>query len=136
MNDWLVALHVTFAAIVVGTLFLQSLAVVMALRLEADVHREGVRILQGRLHRLIYYPILAVTLLTGIWIAVSQEAFSSGERWLHWKLVAVLLLIGLGLATGGNIRRERVVKPAAMAVHVLIFHVSLSILYLALHKPF
>ena len=135
MIQYLLALHVTATSLVVGTLFLQSLSVVMAMRLQTPEQREGVRILQRRLHLFIYYPILAVALLSGLWMALLTGAFA-GDRWLHWKLVGVVLLIGLGLLTGRELRRERVAKGPALAVHVVIFLLSLWIIYLAVAKPF
>jgi uncharacterized membrane protein len=135
MQAFLVTLHVLAAAIVVGVLFLQSLAVVMALRLPGEAQRQGVRILQGRMHAFIYYPLLAVTLLTGLWNALAEDAFATG-RWLHWKLLLVVLLIGLGLLTGSGIRAGRPVRPLAMAVHIAIFLVAGGIVFLAVRKPF
>ena len=135
MNAILLTLHVTVAAIVVGVLFLQSLAVVMALRLKSEVQREGVRILHGRLHRFIYYPMLAVAVLSGFWYAFATDAFAQG-RWLHWKLVFVVLLAGLGLLTGQGVRSRRPLRPLAIGVHVLIFGVSACIFYLAVLKPY
>ena len=135
MNNFMIALHITAVSLVIGTLFLQSLAVVMALRLKTDAQKEGVRILQQRIHWFIYYPILLVALATGLGLAWSTDAFHQG-RWLHWKLVGVVLLIGLGLLTGLNIRAKRLVKPLAMVVHILIFLVSLWVVYLAAVRPF
>ena len=129
MHAYLVALHVTAAALVIGALFLQSLAVVMALRLKSEAHREGNRILQRRIHLFIYYPILVVSLGSGLWLALRTEAFDQG-RWLHWKLVGVVLLVGLGLLTGRAITAKRVFKPVAMLVHIGIFLVSVWIVYL------
>jgi len=135
MYGILVAVHVTSAALVVGSLFLQSLIVVMALRLPDAAHREGVRVMQQRVHLFIYYPILAVTLITGLWQAWLTGAFGAG-LWLHWKLLLVVLLIGLGLLTGRELRAERIVKPMAMLVHIGIFLLSILIIYLASVKPF
>ena len=135
MHAFMVTLHATAAAIVVGVLFLQSLAVVMALRLPGDQQREGVRILQKRIHAFIYYPILAVTLLSGLWNALATDAFGQGS-WLHWKLVFIVLLIGLGLLTGQGIRSERPRRPVAMAVHIGVFVIAACILYLAVLKPY
>ena len=65
MIKYLLALHVTAMALVVGTLFLNSLTVVMAMRLKTPEQREGVRILQRRIHLFIYYPILVSRLSPG-----------------------------------------------------------------------
>jgi uncharacterized membrane protein len=133
-QPYLLALHVTATALVVGTLFLQSLVVVMALRLPNPTHREGVRLMQRRVHLYIYYPILAAAVLTGLWLAWLVEAFEDGH-WLYWKLVLVVVLVGLGLLTGGELRRERVAKGPALAVHIVIFVVSTWIIFLATAKP-
>jgi len=130
---YLLALHVTATALVIGALFLQSLMVVMALRLPDPEQRAGVRILQGRVHLFIYYPILAVAVLSGAALAWLTGAFGAGS-WLYWKLVLVVLLIGAGLLTGGELRRERVAKGPAMAVHIVIFLLSLWIVYLAVTR--
>jgi uncharacterized membrane protein len=131
----LTTLHVTAAAIVVGVLFLQSLALLMALRLAGEAQRTGVRLLQTRIHRYVYYPMLALAVLAGFANAWANDAFSQG-RWLHWKLVLVVLLAGLGLLTGRNLRAQRVARLLGMLVHVLIFFVSAAIVFLAVLKPF
>ena len=107
----------------------------LPLRLKSEVQQEGVRILHGRVHRFIYYPLLAVVVLTGFWYAFATDAFAQG-RWLHWKLVFVVLLAGLGLLTGQGVRSRRPLRPLAIAVHVLIFIVSACIFYLAVLKPY
>ena len=140
MYQILLALHVTSAALVIGALFLQSLVVVMAMRLKIPEHAEGVRIIQRRVHLFIYHPILVVAVGSGFWLAVLGGVFDEG-RWLHWKLVLVVLLVGLGLLTGHELRarpgkRGPVKKGPAMAVHIVIFVLSLWIVYLATAKPF
>ncbi|HEX7927503.1 MAG TPA: CopD family protein [bacterium] len=135
MYEYLLTLHVTGMALVVGTLFLQSLAIVMAQRLKGAGHQEGVRELQRRIHLFIYYPILAVTLLTGLWLALDGEVFSQG-KWLQWKLVLVILLIGLGFLVGWELRSQRVPKPIAMLIHIVIFLLAAAIVYLATVRPF
>lgn len=135
MYHYLLALHVTAVALVIGALFLNSLVVVMALRLKIPQHAEGVRIMQQRVHLFIYYPILVVAVGSGFWLAALGGVFGEG-RWLHWKLVLVVLLAGLGLLTGHELRARRVRKGPAMAVHIVIFLLSGWIVYLATAKPF
>jgi uncharacterized membrane protein len=129
MYATIVALHVTAASLVIGALFLQSLNVVMAMRLKSEEQRTGNRILQRRVHWFIYYPILLVALGSGLWLALSSNAFEQG-KWLHWKLVGVVVLIGLGVLTGRGLRALRVIKPVAMLVHIAVFLVSAWIVYL------
>ncbi len=141
MHTALLILHVTLAATVVGVLFVQSLLVVMAMRLRGEGQRQGVRIVQRRLHGFVYYPLLGVTLLSGAWLALAGDVFAHGG-WLRWKLVGVVLLIGLGLLTGQGLRSEPPARPAratrvlALAVHVAILGASACVLGLAVLKPF
>jgi uncharacterized membrane protein len=135
MHAFLLTLHVTAAALVAGALFLQSLGVVMALRLPSEAQRLGVRTLQLRMHRFIYYPILAVAVITGFWLTFAGDVFAQG-RWLHWKLVFVVLLAGLGLLTGRGIRAERPAKPLALVVHIAVFVIVACIVYLAVLRPY
>jgi len=135
MNPYLLALHVTAVSLVAGTLFLQSLMVVMALRLPNEHQKDGVRTLMGRVHSFIYYPILAVAILTGAWMAFASGAQGQGG-WLHWKLVLVVLLVGLGILTGQKIKADRIAKGPAMMVHIAIFLLSMTIFFLAVNKPF
>ena len=134
MEDIVLALHISAIALVVGTLFLESLMVVMALRLPNEQQQAGTGTLLTRVHTFIYYPILGVAVLSGLWLAHSTGAFGSG-KWLHWKLVLVVLLAGLGMLVGREIRQGKVSKGPAMAVHIVIFLMSIAIIYLATAKP-
>ena len=135
LHSTLLAIHITAASVTIGTLFVQSMAIVMAMRIDGEGQRTGVRMLQERIHRTIYYPMLGVALATGLVVALQTGAFGAG-KWLHWKLVVVILLIGLGLLTGQYLRAARVAKPVALLVHILIFICALIIVYLAAVKPF
>ena len=53
-------LHVIAEMQVIGTLFVQSLSVVFRLRLSNQEQIEGIQFVQRRVHRRIYYPVLAV----------------------------------------------------------------------------
>ena len=133
MYPYVLSLHITSAALVMGSLFMQSLMVVMVLRLKNPEHVAGTRIIQRRLHWFIYYPILGVALLSGLWVAWATDVLT--QKWLHWKLVLVVLLIGLGFLTGHALRKQTVPKPLAMVVHIAIFLVALCLVYLAALKP-
>ena len=60
MYIFALTLHVIAVMLVIGTLFVQSLSVVFRLRLSNQVQIKGVQFVQRRVHRLIYYPVLAV----------------------------------------------------------------------------
>ena len=60
MYIFALTLHVIAVMLVIGTLFVQSLSVVFRLRLSNQVQIEGIQFVQRRVHRLIYYSVLAV----------------------------------------------------------------------------
>lgn len=121
--------------LVVGTLFLQSLIVVLRLRLKSGEQVEGVRKVQNRIHKFIYYPILGVTILSGIVLAVKTNVFGEAN-WIYVKLVLLLALIGLGVMNGKQIKKDLLPKKYAMMVHIPIFIISAAMIYLATIKPF
>ena len=121
--------------LVVGTLFLQSLIVVFRLRLKKHEEVAGVKNVQKRIHKFIYYPILGVTLISGIVLANITGAFSEG-KWIHVKLVLLMILIALGVQNGRQIKEAVLPKKYAMMVHIAIFIVGACMIYLATIKPF
>ena len=122
--------------LVIGTLFLQSLTVVFRLRLKSVEEVAGIRKVQVRVHKFIYYPILGVTLLSGIYLAMETGVFSKNQGWIQWKLLLLLVLIGLGILDGRQIQSDLLPKKYAMMVHIAIFIISTLMIYLATIKPF
>lgn len=122
-------------SLVIGTLFLQSLSVVFRLRLKTADERAGLRATQVRIHKFIYYPILFVTIVSGIVLAVKTEVFASG-KWIYPKLGLLLFLIALGVLNGIQIKKDLMPKKYAMMVHIAIFIVGAWMIYYATVKPF
>ncbi len=135
MKNFFLTLHMISMCLVIGTLFLQSLTVVFRLRLKNDTEVLGLRKTQARIHKFIYYPILGVTLLSGIYLAVSTGVFKE-FGWIKVKMVLLILLIGLGYLNGKQISQEILPKKYAMMVHIAIFIVGAGMIYLATVKPF
>ena len=121
--------------LVVGTLFLQSLIVVFRLRLKSSEQVEGIRNVQNRIHKFIYYPILAVTILSGLVLAVKTNAFVEAN-WIYAKLALLMALIVLGVMNGKQIKKDLLPKKYAMMVHIAIFIIAAFMIYLATIKPF
>ena len=121
--------------LVIGTLFLQSLTVVFRLRLKSAEEAMGLEKTQTRIHKFIYYPILGVTLISGVVLAIKTGAFSEGN-WIHVKLVLLMVLIALGVQIGRQIKETVLPKKYAMMVHIAIFIVGAYMIYLATIKPF
>ena len=136
MLNFFLALHMISMCLVIGTLFLQSLTVVFRLRLKSVEEVAGIRKVQVRVHKFIYYPILGVTLLSGIYLAMETGVFSKNQGWIQWKLLLLLVLIGLGILDGRQIQSDLLPKKYAMMVHIAIFIISTLMIYLATIKPF
>ena len=86
MKNFFLTLHMISMCLVIGTLFLQSLTVVFRLRLKSSEESLGLEKTQTRIHKFIYYPILGVTLISGIVLAIKTGAFSEG-KWIQVKLL-------------------------------------------------
>ena len=121
--------------LVVGTLFLQSLTVVFRLRLQKQEEIDGAKNIQKRIHKFIYYPILAVTIISGTVLAVKTNVFGEAN-WILPKLGLLLILIVLGVLNGKQIQTDVLPKKYAMMVHIAIFLIGSGIIYLATIKPF
>lgn len=135
MKNFFLTLHMISVSLVVGTLFLQSLTVVFRLRLKSAEQVAGIRNVQNRIHKFIYYPILGVALITGLVLAVKTNAFSEAH-WIYAKLVLLLILVTLGVMNGKQINRDLLPKKYAMMVHIAIFLIGSFMIYLAAIKPF
>ena len=136
MYIFVLTLHVIAVMLVIG-LFVQSLSVVFRLRLSNQVQIEGIQFVQRRVYRLIYYPVLAVAVASGAYLAVIQERISSpGNGWLHTKITLLLILIILGFVNRRQIMNIDLRKPQALLVHIGIFLVSAAMIFLAQAKPF
>ena len=135
MKNFFLTLHMISMCLVVGTLFLQSLTVVLRLRLKNDDEVRGLKKTQHRIHKFIYYPILGVTVLSGIVLAVKTGVFAEAQ-WIKVKMLLLIILIGLGFLNGRQIPRDTLPKKYAMMVHIGIFIVASGMIYLATIKPF
>lgn len=135
MKNFFLTLHMISMSLVIGTLFLQSLTVVFRLRLKNDTEVLGLKKTQARIHKFIYYPILGVTLISGIFLAINTGAFHEAS-WIKVKMVLLLVLIALGVMNGKQISQDVLPKKYAMMVHIPIFIVGAGMIYLATIKPF
>ena len=135
MKNFFLTLHMISMSLVVGTLFLQSLSVVLRLRLKKQEEVDGLRSIQNRIHKLIYYPILAVTIFSGIMLTVKTGEFGQAN-WIAAKLGLLVLLIALGVLNAKQIQTDLLPKKYAMMVHIAIFLIGAGMIHLATTKPF
>ena len=120
-----------------GTLFLQSLIVVFRLRLRKQEEITGVKNIQKRIHKFIYYPILGVTIISGVILASNTDVFSQDQNnWISLKLGLLIVLIIFGILNGKQIQTDVLPKKYAMMVHIPIFLIGAGMIYLATIKPF
>ncbi len=137
MNNFFLTLHILSMCLVVGTLFLQSLIVVFRLRLKKQEEVNGVKNIQKRIHKLIYYPILGVTIISGIVLANKLDIFSQDKaNWILLKLGLLIILIIFGMLNGKQIQKDVLPKKYAMMVHIPIFLIGAGMIYLASIKTF
>ncbi len=135
MKNFFLTLHMISMSLVVGTLFLQSLSVVLRLRLKKQEEIDGLRSIQNRIHKLIYYPILAVTIFSGIMLTIKTGEFGQAN-WIAAKLGLLVLLIVLGVLNAKQIQTDLLPKKYAMMVHIAIFLIGAGMIHLATTKPF
>jgi uncharacterized membrane protein SirB2 len=135
MKNFFLTLHMISMSLVVGTLFLQSLSVVLRLRLKKQEEIDGLRSIQNRIHKLIYYPILAVTIFSGIMLTIKTGEFGQAN-WIAAKLGLLILLIVLGVLNAKQIQADLLPKKYAMMVHIAIFLIGAGMIHLATTKPF
>ena len=137
MKNFFLTLHILSMCLVVGTLFLQSLIVVFRLRLKKQEEITGVKNIQKRIHKFIYYPILGVTIISGVILANNTGVFSQDQNnWISLKLGLLIVLIIFGILNGKQIQTDVLPKKYAMMVHIPIFLIGAGMIYLATIKPF
>ena len=137
MKNFFLTLHILSMCLVVGTLFLQSLIVVFRLRLKKQEEIAGVKNIQKRIHKFIYYPILGVTIISGVILASNTGVFSHNQNnWISLKLGLLVVLIIFGILNGKQIQTDVLPKKYAMMVHIPIFLIGAGMIYLATIKPF
>ena len=137
MKNFFLTLHILSMCLVVGTLFLQSLIVVFRLRLKKQEEVTGVKNIQKRIHKFIYYPILGVTIISGVILVSNTGVFSQDQNnWISLKLGLLIVLIIFGILNGKQIQTDILPKKYAMMVHIPIFLIGAGMIYLATIKPF
>ena len=137
MKNFILTLHIISMCLVVGTLFLQSLIVVFRLRLKKQEEITGVKNVQKRIHKFIYYPILGVTIISGVILTSNTGVFSQDQNnWISLKLGLLIVLIIFGILNGKQIQTDVLPKKYAMMVHIPIFLIGAGMIYLATIKPF
>jgi uncharacterized membrane protein SirB2 len=96
---------------------------------------QGLKKTQNRIHKFIYYPILGVTIFSGMYLAMISGVFEKMD-WIKIKLILLVVLVALGIQNGRQINNDSLPKKYAMMVHIAIFIIGAGMIYLATVKPF
>jgi putative membrane protein len=137
---WIKALHVvSVISWLAALLYLPRLLVYHCAAEPGSVQSETFKVMERRLLRAIASPAMALSWLTGLWLAYDAGLFRQG--WLHGKLVLVLLLSAVhgvnarwvkDFAADRNARTARFYRLANEVPTVLM----IGIVILVIVKPF
>jgi protoporphyrinogen IX oxidase len=94
MYEWIKALHViAVIAWMAGMLYLPRLFVYHSVAEVGSKQSETFKLMERRLLKAIINPAMAVTWLSGLYLAWAGHWFSAG--WLHGKLLLVIAMSGM-----------------------------------------
>lgn len=138
--DWIKAIHViAVIAWMAGMLYLPRLFVYHCDAVPGSELSETLKIMEGRLLRIIMNPAMILTWILGLWMAWQADWFSAG--WFHGKFAAVFVLSGIHghysaavrkFAADQNQRSSRYWRIMNEAPAVLM----IAIVVLVIVKPF
>jgi putative membrane protein len=140
MYEWIKALHVVAViAWMAGMLYLPRLFVYHCDAEIGSKQSETFKVMEQRLLKAIINPAMAVTWLTGLYLAWAGHWFSAG--WLHGKLLLVIAMSGMhgflarcvkDFAADRNLRSPRFYRFINEVPTVLM----IGIVILVVVKPF
>jgi putative membrane protein len=140
MYEWIKALHViAVIAWMAGMLYLPRLFVYHCDAEIGSKQSETFKLMERRLLKAIINPAMAVTWLSGLYLAWAGHWFSAG--WLHGKLLLVIAMSGLhgflargvkDFAADRNLRSEKFYRIINEVPTVLL----IGIVILVVVKPF
>lgn len=92
--DWIKAIHViAVIAWMAGMLYLPRLFVYHCDAAPGSELSETLKVMEGRLLRIIINPAMAITWVLGLWMAWHASWYTAG--WFHAKFVLVIVMSGL-----------------------------------------
>jgi putative membrane protein len=140
MYEWIKALHViAVIAWMAGMLYLPRLFVYHSVAETGSKQSETFKVMERRLLKAIVNPAMAVTWVTGLYLAWAGHWFAAG--WLHGKLLLVIAMSGIhgflsrcvkDFAADRNTRGQRFYRLINEVPTVLM----IGIVILVVVKPF
>jgi putative membrane protein len=137
---WLKAVHViAVISWMAGMLYLPRLFVYHATAAPGSELSETLKVMEGRLLRVIVNPAMVLSWVLGLWLAWQGGYLAAG--WFHAKLALVLALSGLHGYFSGAVRRfaqDRNTVPAARwrLLNEIPAVLMIGIVLLVVVKPF
>lgn len=105
MVPWLIAIHVTGVVMWVGGLLGTALVLAQHAQETDAAARDALAKLERRILRALGDPGATLAILAGIAIVWTNSGYYLHARWLHLKLIFVLLLVGANVLLGINTKR-------------------------------
>jgi protoporphyrinogen IX oxidase len=113
MYLWLKAFHlIAMVAWFAGLFYIFRLFVYHVKHREEANVAAAYTVMERKLIFMIMHPAMALTLIFGIWMLVENPAIFA-QKWIHWKLTLILVLIGYQIYAG------RVHKKMAAGIYPL-----------------
>ncbi len=138
---WILVFHLIGVVLWVGSLLIVMPVLMAHLEERSPEACQALSRVETRLVRRVAHPSAAVVVITGVLLILTNTAYYLHARWLHVKLLLVLVLIGLDLRItfrarafqAGKIELQR---SECAALQIAIAAVFVMILILVLVKPF
>jgi putative membrane protein len=103
---WLLGLHIiAVIAWMAGMLYLPRLFVYHAGTMPGSESSEIFKVMERRLLKAIINPAMIATLVLGVLLLWNRDWMPLREGWMHGKLLAVFLLLGVHGILAGHTRR-------------------------------
>jgi protoporphyrinogen IX oxidase len=137
---WLKSLHImAFAAWMAAMWYLPRLMVYHSDKVVGGDSSETFKIMEKRLLKGIATPAMIVTIVFGLWLAITQGQLTDG--WLHAKLLLVLGMAGCHGLLAAHVKKfARDERPKSAGFYRMINEVPtvlfVGIVLLVILKPF
>lgn len=144
MNYYVIAkvLHiVSMAAWMAGMFYLPRLFAYHAGTTPGSESSELLKVMERRLLRIIMNPAMISTIGFGLYMAITSEAFDTGEYWLHAKLTLVLGMAALhGFFAGQRKKLARDERPHTAKFYKIVNELAtvifIGIVTIVVWRPF
>jgi putative membrane protein len=128
MASWLIAVHVTGVVMWVGSLLAVALVLAQHTQETGAEARATLAKLERKILRAVSDPSATLAILAGIAIVWTNSGYYLHARWLHLKLIFVLLLVGATVLLGINTKRYAAGEIALRRRDVMLLFAGIALL--------